>query len=115
MGYSALFMFHESIFYSGIGPFFAFELLIAFFSMQFNARSESIKEKVSFRRLIQKNRCLAAVEGYGNMVNFDFYNLYFCHPIFSVLCVDFQVSDIVWNSWLHLYYCPTTNAWHRYL
>ncbi|OQU83431.1 embryonic stem cell-specific 5-hydroxymethylcytosine-binding protein [Sorghum bicolor] len=30
----------------------------------FNARSESLKEKVSFRRLIQKNRCLAAVEGF---------------------------------------------------
>ncbi|KAL5676678.1 hypothetical protein ACJX0J_012809, partial [Zea mays] len=30
----------------------------------FNARSESVKEKVSFRRLIQKNRCLVAVEGF---------------------------------------------------
>jgi putative SOS response-associated peptidase YedK len=42
--------------------------------MQFNARSESVKEKVSFRRLIQKNRCLAAVEGYGIMVDFEFCN-----------------------------------------
>uniref|UniRef100_A0ACD5X0G2 Uncharacterized protein n=1 Tax=Avena sativa TaxID=4498 RepID=A0ACD5X0G2_AVESA len=30
----------------------------------FNARSESIKEKASFRRLIPKNRCLVAVEGF---------------------------------------------------
>ncbi|XP_060180344.1 uncharacterized protein LOC132610101 isoform X2 [Lycium barbarum] len=29
----------------------------------FNARSESIKEKASFRRLVPKNRCLVAVEG----------------------------------------------------
>lgn len=32
---------------------------------QFNARSESIKEKASFRRLIPKNRCLVSVEGYA--------------------------------------------------
>ena len=32
--------------------------------LQFNARSESISEKASFRRLIPKNRCLVAVEGY---------------------------------------------------
>jgi putative SOS response-associated peptidase YedK len=31
----------------------------------FNARSESIKEKASFRRLIPNNRCLVAVEGYA--------------------------------------------------
>ncbi|XP_025792767.1 embryonic stem cell-specific 5-hydroxymethylcytosine-binding protein isoform X1 [Panicum hallii] len=30
----------------------------------FNARSESVKEKASFRRLIPKNRCLVAVEGF---------------------------------------------------
>ncbi|KAM3731354.1 hypothetical protein ACB098_12G157000 [Castanea mollissima] len=30
----------------------------------FNARSESISEKASFRRLIPKNRCLVAVEGF---------------------------------------------------
>ncbi|KAK4374824.1 hypothetical protein RND71_005501 [Anisodus tanguticus] len=30
----------------------------------FNARSESIKEKASFRRLVPKNRCLVAVEGF---------------------------------------------------
>lgn len=30
----------------------------------FNARSETIKEKASFRRLIPKNRCLVAVEGF---------------------------------------------------
>ncbi|KAK6940450.1 SOS response associated peptidase (SRAP) [Dillenia turbinata] len=30
----------------------------------FNARSESIGEKASFRRLIPKNRCLVAVEGF---------------------------------------------------
>ncbi|XP_029117817.1 uncharacterized protein [Elaeis guineensis] len=30
----------------------------------FNARSESIKEKASFRRLIPTNRCLVAVEGF---------------------------------------------------
>ncbi|KAJ4818904.1 embryonic stem cell-specific 5-hydroxymethylcytosine-binding protein [Rhynchospora pubera] len=30
----------------------------------FNARSESIKEKASFRRLIPANRCLVAVEGF---------------------------------------------------
>ncbi|XP_015694436.1 abasic site processing protein HMCES isoform X2 [Oryza brachyantha] len=30
----------------------------------FNARSESIKEKASFRRLISYNRCLVAVEGF---------------------------------------------------
>ncbi|KAL0921283.1 hypothetical protein M5K25_008342 [Dendrobium thyrsiflorum] len=30
----------------------------------FNARSESAKEKASFRRLIPHNRCLVAVEGY---------------------------------------------------
>ncbi|CAN4119068.1 unnamed protein product [Withania somnifera] len=30
----------------------------------FNARSESIKEKASFRRLVPKNRCLVAVEGW---------------------------------------------------
>lgn len=32
--------------------------------LQFNARSESICEKASFRRLVPKNRCLIAVEGY---------------------------------------------------
>lgn len=32
--------------------------------MQFNARSESVKEKASFRRLMPNNRCLVAVEGY---------------------------------------------------
>ncbi|KAK1297867.1 hypothetical protein QJS10_CPB14g01022 [Acorus calamus] len=31
----------------------------------FNARSESICEKTSFRRLVPKNRCLVAVEGEG--------------------------------------------------
>ena len=41
--------------------------LLIDFSLQFNARSESVKEKASFRRLIPKNRCLVAVEGYGNM------------------------------------------------
>ncbi|GAB2282411.1 hypothetical protein Dimus_016956 [Dionaea muscipula] len=30
----------------------------------FNARSESIAEKASFRRLVPKNRCLVAVEGF---------------------------------------------------
>ncbi|RVW88733.1 hypothetical protein CK203_043766 [Vitis vinifera] len=30
----------------------------------FNARSESVCEKASFRRLVPKNRCLVAVEGY---------------------------------------------------
>ncbi|KAL6662285.1 hypothetical protein ACP70R_000144 [Stipagrostis hirtigluma subsp. patula] len=30
----------------------------------FNARSDSIKEKASFRRLIPKNRCLVAIEGF---------------------------------------------------
>ncbi|KAI4356310.1 hypothetical protein L6164_000342 [Bauhinia variegata] len=30
----------------------------------FNARSESISEKASFRRLVPKNRCLVAVEGF---------------------------------------------------
>ncbi|KAJ0988963.1 hypothetical protein J5N97_007319 [Dioscorea zingiberensis] len=30
----------------------------------FNARSESVKEKASFRRLMPKNRCLVAVEGF---------------------------------------------------
>ncbi|KAH0464262.1 hypothetical protein IEQ34_007048 [Dendrobium chrysotoxum] len=32
----------------------------------FNARSESVKEKASFRRLIPHNRCLVAVEGYSD-------------------------------------------------
>ena len=32
--------------------------------LQFNARSESIAEKASFRRLLPKNRCLVAVDGY---------------------------------------------------
>ncbi|MBA0817342.1 hypothetical protein Gohar_028245 [Gossypium harknessii] len=35
-----------------------------FFKM-FNARSESVCEKASFRRLLPKSRCLVAVEGYG--------------------------------------------------
>ncbi|MBA0752850.1 hypothetical protein Gogos_005580 [Gossypium gossypioides] len=35
-----------------------------FFKM-FNARSESVREKASFRRLLPKSRCLVAVEGYG--------------------------------------------------
>ncbi|XP_020246882.1 putative peptidase YMR114C [Asparagus officinalis] len=30
----------------------------------FNARSESVREKASFRRLLPKNRCLVAVEGF---------------------------------------------------
>ncbi|XP_038713852.1 abasic site processing protein HMCES isoform X2 [Tripterygium wilfordii] len=34
-----------------------------FFKM-FNARSESMREKASFRRLVPKNRCLVAVEGF---------------------------------------------------
>ncbi|KAL1205481.1 hypothetical protein V5N11_018295 [Cardamine amara subsp. amara] len=34
-----------------------------FFKM-FNARSESVAEKASFRRLLPKNRCLVAVEGF---------------------------------------------------
>ncbi|XP_010547833.1 PREDICTED: embryonic stem cell-specific 5-hydroxymethylcytosine-binding protein isoform X2 [Tarenaya hassleriana] len=34
-----------------------------FFKM-FNARSESVSEKASFRRLLPKNRCLVAVEGF---------------------------------------------------
>jgi putative SOS response-associated peptidase YedK len=46
------------------------------FSMQFNARSESVKEKASFRRLIPKNRCLVAVEGYGNMADAGLCNFY---------------------------------------
>ncbi|ONM19318.1 hypothetical protein ZEAMMB73_Zm00001d004644 [Zea mays] len=53
----------------------------------FNARSESVKEKVSFRRLIQKNRCLVAVEGYVIMVDFEFCDFYLCHARSSVLCV----------------------------
>ncbi|MBA0875401.1 hypothetical protein Goshw_012419 [Gossypium schwendimanii] len=35
-----------------------------FFKM-FNARSETVCEKASFRRLLPKSRCLVAVEGYG--------------------------------------------------
>ncbi|XP_021907327.1 uncharacterized protein LOC110821713 [Carica papaya] len=34
------------------------------FYKMFNARSESISEKASFRRLLPKNRCLIAVEGF---------------------------------------------------
>lgn len=40
---------------------------------QFNARSESIGEKASFRRLIPKNRCLVAVEGYGCIFSISFW------------------------------------------
>lgn len=36
-----------------------------FCGLQFNARSESITEKASFRRLVPGSRCLVAVEGYG--------------------------------------------------
>ncbi|KAL0460429.1 UNVERIFIED_CONTAM: Abasic site processing protein HMCES [Sesamum latifolium] len=32
--------------------------------LQFNARSESIREKASFRRLLPKNRCLVSFEGF---------------------------------------------------
>ncbi|KAG5514867.1 hypothetical protein RHGRI_036048 [Rhododendron griersonianum] len=44
----------------------------------FNARAESIREKASFRRLVPKNRCVVAVEGYysccnGNVMLFRFY------------------------------------------
>ncbi|PHT29911.1 hypothetical protein CQW23_30497, partial [Capsicum baccatum] len=35
----------------------------------FNARSESIKVKASFRRLVPKNRCLVAVEGFYEWKN----------------------------------------------
>ncbi|KAM3382520.1 abasic site processing protein YoqW [Capsicum galapagoense] len=35
----------------------------------FNARSESIKAKASFRRLVPKNRCLVAVEGFYEWKN----------------------------------------------
>ncbi|XP_037496066.1 abasic site processing protein YoqW isoform X2 [Jatropha curcas] len=34
------------------------------FYRMFNARSESVREKASFRRLLPKNRCLVAVEGF---------------------------------------------------
>ncbi|KAM7263367.1 hypothetical protein ACFE04_001050 [Oxalis oulophora] len=34
------------------------------FYKMFNARSETLKEKASFRRLLPKNRCLVAVEGF---------------------------------------------------
>lgn len=36
--------------------------------LQFNARSESVNEKASFRRLMPKNRCLLAVEGYYYLI-----------------------------------------------
>lgn len=41
-----------------------FALLSSICNVQFNARSESIREKASFRRLVPKRRCLVAVEGY---------------------------------------------------
>jgi putative SOS response-associated peptidase YedK len=55
--------------------------------MQFNARSESIKEKASFRRLIPKNRCLVAVEGYGHAL--DCYHCYHVQLLHmdQLLCV----------------------------
>lgn len=90
MCYDALFIFHEFIFLiQELVLFFFFALveLIVFFFMQFNARSESVKEKVSFRRLIQKNRCLVAVEGYEIMVDFEFCNFYLWHARSSIFCV----------------------------
>jgi hypothetical protein len=85
-----LYLYSMNLFFnSGISPFLFLELveLMVFFFMQFNARSESVKEKVSFRRLIQKNRCLVAVEGYVIMVDFEFCDFYLCHARSSVLCV----------------------------
>ncbi|OAY79647.1 putative SOS response-associated peptidase YoaM, partial [Ananas comosus] len=47
----------------------------------FNARSESIKEKTSFRRLLPTNRCLVAVEGYDKV------RTIFLHLIYQILLV----------------------------
>jgi putative SOS response-associated peptidase YedK len=57
------------------------------FVMQFNARSESVKEKASFRRLIPKNRCLVAVEGYGHTLDcYHFYHVQLLHIDLLYLC-----------------------------
>lgn len=56
--------------------------------MQFNARSESIKEKASFRRLVPTNRCLVAVEGYDRIE----YLYLFCFVLFPLLFIYKLVS-----------------------
>lgn len=53
----------DSIISSCIMFYYSFNLCL--FRFQFNARSESICEKASFRRLVPNNRCLVAVEGYA--------------------------------------------------
>ncbi|GJN25121.1 hypothetical protein PR202_gb12909 [Eleusine coracana subsp. coracana] len=53
----------------------------------FNARSESVKEKASFRRLIPKNRCLVAIEGR------DYLYIYY----FDYLCLNFS-KVASWNK-----------------
>ncbi|XP_051143810.1 abasic site processing protein YMR114C isoform X2 [Andrographis paniculata] len=49
----------------------------------FNARSESLREKASFRRLLPKNRCLVSVEG-GNYVHIHNYHNFVIIIIFGM-------------------------------
>lgn len=68
-----------------------FALLSSIWNVQFNARSESMSEKASFRRLVPKRRCLVAVEGY---VSFFF-------P-----CTNYFATDLVasaFKEFLHFY------------
>lgn len=70
--------------------------------LQFNARSESISEKASFRRLLPKNRCLVAVEGYACILSWFVDKLNVCpllHEYIIDLLVPLQVFlDVI--SWL---------------
>jgi hypothetical protein len=65
------------------------------FVMQFNARSESVKEKASFRRLIPKNRCLVAVEGYGHTLDcYHCYHVQLLHIDLLYLCCVIMFWDV---------------------
>jgi hypothetical protein len=68
-------------------------------ALQFNARSESIDEKASFRRLLPKNRCLVAVDGYV---------LHY----FSYFHSSFVFLDIC--SWIYMHENACMHCWSFY-
>lgn len=90
---------------------FFFELCITWFTNpQFNARSESVREKASFRRLLPKSRCLVAVEGYGLYIDLFMENsnilcllliLFLCFIKFNLEAFSFLCDDALAEAYIH--------------
>jgi hypothetical protein len=74
-------------------------------ALQFNARSESIDEKASFRRLLPKNRCLVAVDGYVLHYFSYFRSSFVFLDIWCWLYVHEKAGMHFWRFYCNTYLC----------